>query len=100
MGEYNLMGNIIHAKKTSNGIRGLNTKGEEQDPYRIWKLLNKKFGGDRIGFVIHEMELAASQTTENDDDENNNKNKNLLSETSYRFYMYVRPEIPPGTKGW
>jgi hypothetical protein len=85
---FELMGQTIPARTaTSEGRVALSSDGQEQDPHRTWKHLEKKFGS-HLGFVLQEMERAAENAGHS------------LSSTAYSYYMHIRPDIPHGTKGW
>ena len=85
--EYDLLGTEIRARSTPSGIRAVGENGEESDPYRTWRLLNRRFG-NYLGLVCREFRSAAQAAGDS------------LPETAYQFYQHIRPDIPEGTKGW
>lgn len=87
---FELMGQTIPAARTATseeGLVALSSDGQEQDPHRTWKHLEKRFGS-HLGFVLQEMERAAENA------------RDSLSSTAYSYYVHIRPDIPHGTKGW
>lgn len=87
--DFEIMGQTISANRIDGGtIRAIGNDGEEINPGKTWSLLKKRFGEDKIGFVVSEMEAAASNAGPH------------LASSAYRYYEHIRPDIPRGTKGW
>jgi hypothetical protein len=86
--EFHLLGFVVHGREGPDGLRAIANQGLEQDPYKTWNLLQRRFG-DALGFVMDRMERAAALA-----------GREQLESSAYHYYMHIRPEIPDGTKGW
>lgn len=86
--EFHLLGFVVHGREGPDGLRAILNQVQEQDPYKTWDLLQKRFG-DALGFVMDRMERAAELA-----------GRDQLESSAYHYYMHIRPDIPEGTKGW
>jgi len=82
-----LLNRAVPAKRTEDGLRGLN-KNRIVSSESVRSYLEKKFGDD-LDDVKDAMREAAKSVSKHD-----------LQESAYEMYSHFRPTIPSGKKGW